>query len=200
MLAPIAAGASLATLPKFDPEAVLTVASTLKCDTLLMCRRCIALSRACRTAAAGIEIRLAISARKRCPAKSRALRKSFRRAAAGRLRADGDVAGDFIQHAWANKPGTVGVPIKDVKVRSPMPRRSKNFREYDGESGSAPNVMKGYRNRPERDRQCAHRRRLAPDWRHGRIDNGWIIRITAACGNDQSAGEMVFPAEVEHAC
>src|SRR6185369_14844938 len=35
-LAPIAAGASIATMPRFDPEGVLKVASSLKCDTMLM--------------------------------------------------------------------------------------------------------------------------------------------------------------------
>src|SRR5207247_1901810 len=36
LLAPIAAGGSLATLPKFDPDAVLKTASAMKCDVLMM--------------------------------------------------------------------------------------------------------------------------------------------------------------------
>ena len=205
MLAPIAAGASLATLPKFDPEAVLLMASALRCNILMMVPSM---------------YRLVTRMQERRPQPMRHLRL----AVAGAEALSSDVRDRFhktfgvellegygqtesspvvsFNMPWANKAGTVGKPIAGVHVKIVDAETLKDLPA--GNTGeiwvSGPNVMKGYRNRPEETAKV-----LMPDgWLRtgdmGELTPDGYIRITGRLREMiKVAGEMVFPAELEHA-
>jgi long-chain acyl-CoA synthetase len=204
MLAPLAAAASLATLPKFDPEAVLQVASALKCDVLMMVPSMYRLvSRMQERRPHELKIRLAISGAEALPSE---VRERFEKVfGVPLLEGYGQTETSPVvsfNMPWGNKPGTVGKPIKDVKVRIVDPASQQDLpADTTGEIWiSGPNVMKGYRNRPEETEKV-----LTPDgWLRtgdmGELTPDGYIRITGRLREMiKVAGEMVFPAEVEHA-
>ena len=205
MLAPIAAGASLATLPKFDPEAVLQVASTLKCDTLMMVPSMYRLVTRMqeRRPYDMKHVRLAISGAEALPSEVRErFEKTFGiQLLEGYGQTETSPVVSF-NMPWANKPGTVGRPIKDVLVRITDPATGTALPQ--GGTGeiwiSGPNVMKGYLNRPEETASVL----TADGWLRtgdmGELTADGYIRITGRLREMiKVAGEMVFPAEVEHA-
>jgi len=209
MLAPIAAGASLATLPKFDAEAVLIIASALKCDILMMVPSM---------------FRVVTRMQERHPQSM----KHLRLAVAGAEPLADEVREYFhkvfgvellegygqtetspiisINTPWANKPGTVGKPIADVRVRivdaetlKPLSGEKNGPPETAGEIWVAgPNVMKGYRNRDDENAKVL----TADGWLRtgdmGQLTPDGYLRITGRLREMiKVAGEMVFPAEVE---
>jgi long-chain acyl-CoA synthetase len=205
MLAPIAAGASLATLPKFDPEAVLMIASALKCNILMMVPSMyrVVTRMQERHPQCMKHLRLAVSGAEPL---SDEVREYFHKIFGvellegyGQTETSPIVS---INTPWANKPGTVGKPIKDVRVRIVEAESLKDMPpEKTGEIWvSGPNVMKGYRNRDEETAKV-----LAPDgWLRtgdmGELTPDGFIRITGRLREMiKVAGEMVFPAEVEQA-
>jgi long-chain acyl-CoA synthetase len=205
MLAPIAAGGSLATLPKFDPEAVLQVASSLKCDVLMMVPSMYRLVTRMqeRRPVDMKHVRLAISGAEALPSE---VRERFEKTFGVQLlegygQTETSPVVSF-NMPWANKPGTVGRPIKDVQVRITDPATSAGLPQ--GTTGeiwiSGPNVMKGYLNRPEETAAVL----TADGWLRtgdmGELTADGYIRITGRLREMiKVAGEMVFPAEVEHA-
>ena len=203
MLAPLAAGASLATLPKFDPEAVLIIASALKCDVLTMVPSM---------------YRLVTRMQERRPQNM----KHLRLAVAGAEPLSGAVRDRFhetfgvellegygqtetspvisINLPWANTPGTVGRPIKDVRVRIVDADTLKDL--PPGTTGeiwvSGPNVMKGYLNRPEETAKVLTQDGWLRTGDMGELTPDGYLRITGRLREMiKVAGEMVFPAEVE---
>jgi long-chain acyl-CoA synthetase len=203
MLAPLAAGGSLAPLPKFDPEAVLKMASGLKCDTLLMVPSM---------------YRLVCRMQERRPYEM----KHLRLAVAGGEALPGDVREQFektfglalmegygqtesgpvvaVNMPWANSPGTVGRPIPEVEVRIVDPDTRETLAA--GKTGEiwvkSPSVMKGYLNRPDETANTL----TADGWLRtgdmGELTPDGYVRITGRLREMvKVAGEMVFPAEVE---
>ncbi len=204
ILAPIAAGASLAALPKFDPEAVLNLVSTLKCDTLLMVPSMYRLvTRMQERRPHELKIRLAVSGAEALPSE---VRERFEKVfGVPLLEGYGQTETSPVisfNMPWANKPGTVGKPIKDVKVRITDAATLQELpADTTGEIWiSGPNVMKGYRNRAEETAAVL----TADGWLRtgdmGELTSDGFIRITGRLREMiKVAGEMVFPAEVEHA-
>ena len=203
MLAPIAAGASIATLPKFDAEAVLLIASALKCDILLMVPsmyRVVARMQE-RHPQNMKHLRLAVAGAEPL---SEEVRQYFQKIfGVELLEGYGQTETSPVisfNMPWANKPGTVGKPIKDVRVRIVEAETLKDLPpDTTGEIWvSGPNVMKGYRNRDEETAKV-----LTPDgWLRtgdmGELTPDGYIRITGRLREMiKVAGEMVFPAEVE---
>ncbi|MBI2208415.1 long-chain-fatty-acid--CoA ligase [Candidatus Woesearchaeota archaeon] len=96
------------------------------------------------------------------------------------------------------KPGTVGLPLKGVKVKIV----GKNFREVPkGREGDilikGPNVFKGYWNAPEKTKESFH-----DGWfitgDVGKIDNdGYITFLGRSKDLIISGGLNIYPAEVE---
>ncbi len=203
MLAPIAAGASIATLPKFDAEAVLLMASALKCDILLMVPSMYrVITRMQERHPQNMKhLRLAVAGAEPL---SDEVREYFQKVfGVELLEGYGQTESSPVisfNMPWANKPGTVGKPIKDVRVRIVDAETLKDLPpDTAGEIWvSGPNVMKGYRNRDEETAKV-----LTPDgWLRtgdmGILTPDGYIRITGRLREMiKVAGEMVFPAEVE---
>jgi long-chain acyl-CoA synthetase len=204
-LAPIAAGASIATLPRFDPEGVLKVASGLKCDTLVMVPSMYRLVTRMqeRRPQEMSHLRLAIAGGEALPEE---VRNQFEKVFAVKLlegygqTESGPVVS--FNMPWANKPGTVGKPIKDVKVKIVDPETMTDQpASTTGEIWvSGPNVMKGYHNRPEETAKALTKDGWLRTGDMGELTPDGYIRITGRLREMiKVAGEMVFPAEVEEA-
>ena len=205
MLAPLAAGASLATLPKFDPELVLTAAANLKCDTLLMVPSMYRLvTRMQERRPQDLKhLRLAIAGGEALPGE---VREHFEKVFGlpllegyGQTESSPIIA---VNMPWANKAGTVGRPIPDVRVRIVDPNTSQDLPpDTTGEIWvSGPNVMKGYHNRPEETEKAITKDGWLRTGDMGELTPDGYIRITGRLREMiKVAGEMVFPAEVEHA-
>jgi long-chain acyl-CoA synthetase len=205
MLAPIAAGASLATMPKFDPEGVLKVTESLKCNTLMMVPSMYRLVTRMqeRRPHDMKHLRLAIAGGEALPPE---VRQSFEKVfGIPLLEGYGQTeSGPVVSFnmPWQKMDGTVGKPIPHVTVRAVDPDTLKEM--PTGQTGEiwvkGPNVMKGYHNRPEETAKA-----LTPDgWLRtgdmGELTPEGFIRITGRLREMiKVAGEMVFPAEVEHA-
>jgi long-chain acyl-CoA synthetase len=204
-LAPIAAGASIATMPRFDPEGVLKVASSLKCDTMLMVPSMYRLVTRMQERRPNdmSHLRLAIAGGEALPEE---VRNSFEKVFSIKLlegygqTESGPVVS--FNMPWANKPGTVGKPIKDVKVKIVDPETMQDQPlEKTGEIWvSGPNVMKGYLNRPEETVKVLTKDGWLRTGDMGELTSDGFIRITGRLREMiKVAGEMVFPAEVEEA-
>ena len=204
MLAPLAAGASFATLPKFDPEAVLKITSELKCNTLMMVPSMYRLvTRMQERRPHEVHLRLAIAGGEALPAE---VRENFEKVfGVPLLEGYGQTeTGPVISFnmPWANQPGTVGKPIPGVEVQivEPDTQRVLPPRTTGEICARGPNLMKGYHNRPEETAQV-----LSPDgWLKtgdmGELTADGYIRITGRLREMiKVSGEMVFPAEVEAA-
>jgi long-chain acyl-CoA synthetase len=103
---------------------------------------------------------------------------------------------------WANKVGTVGKPIADVQVRIVDPETSKDMPpQQTGEIWvKGPNIMAGYHNRPEETAKALTSDGWLRTGDMGELTPEGYIRITGRLREMiKVAGEMVFPAEVEHA-
>jgi long-chain acyl-CoA synthetase len=205
MLAPLAAGASMATMPKFDPEGVLATAAELKCNTLMMVpsmyrlitrmqeRKKLDLS----------HVKLAIAGGEALPTE---VAENFKKVfGVPLLEGYGQTESAPVVSfnlPWDNKAGTVGKPIKDVQVRIVDPETLKDDPAMQtGEIWiKGPNVMKGYHNKPEETAKAL----TADGWLRtgdmGELTPDGFIRITGRLREMiKVAGEMVFPAEVENA-
>jgi long-chain acyl-CoA synthetase len=205
MLAPLAAGASLATLPKFDPELVLSSAANLKCDTLLMVPSMYRLvTRMQERRPQDLKhLRLAIAGGEALPGE---VRERFEKVFGlpllegyGQTESSPIIA---VNMPWANKTGTVGRPIPDVRVRIVDPNTSQELpADTTGEIWvSGPNVMKGYHNRPEETEKAITKDGWLRTGDMGELTPDGYIRITGRLREMiKVAGEMVFLAEVEHA-
>ncbi|MCY3020495.1 MAG: AMP-binding protein [Planctomycetota bacterium] len=205
VLAPLAIGASLAPMPRFDPEGVLKTASALKCDTLMMVPSMYRLvtrmqeRRPCDMK----HLRLAIAGGEPLPEEVRAqFEKVF---GIPLLQGYGQTeSGPVISFntPGAHMPGTAGRPIGGVEVRIVNAETLQAL--PTGQTGEiwikSPGVMKGYHNRPEETA-----RTITPDgWLRtgdmGELTPEGYIRITGRLREMvKVAGEMVFPAEVENA-
>ena len=201
-LAPIAVGASLATLPRFDPEAVLKTASDLKCDTLMMVPSMYRLVTRMqeRRPHDMKHLRIAISGGEALPAD---VRERFAQVfGIPLLEGYGQTeSGPVVSFnlPWANQAGTVGKPIDSVEIRTIDPETLQAA--APGEIWiKSPGVMKGYHNRPEETAKAL----TADGWLRtgdmGELTPDGYIRITGRLREMiKVAGEMVFPAEVESA-
>jgi len=204
MLAPIAAAASLATLPKFDPEAVLKMASALHCDTLMMVPSMYRLvTRMQERKPVELKLRLAISGGEALPDDVREkFEKTF---GLPLLEGYGQTeSGPVISFnlPWSNKIGTVGKPIPHVEIRIVDPETQKDVPA--GGTGEiwakGPNIMKGYQNKPEETAKALTTDGWLRTGDMGEIDPDGFIRITGRLREMvKVAGEMVFPVEVENA-
>jgi long-chain acyl-CoA synthetase len=203
MLAPIACGGSLATLPRFDPEAVLKTASSFQCDTLIMVPsmyRVLTRMQERRPQDMG-HLRIAIAGGEALP---NDVRDQFEKVFGvplfegfGQTESSPIIAFNL---PGANRPGTVGKPIPGVKVKI-VDAETLQDTTGTGEIWiGGPGVMKGYHNRPEETARA-----ITPDgWLRtgdiGELTADGYIRITGRLREMvKVAGEMVFPAEVENA-
>ena len=205
MLAPLAVGASMVPMPKFDPEGVLTLASGLKCDTLLMVPSMYRLVTRMqeRRPHDMAHLKLAVSGGEALPG---AVRESFEKVfnvplLEGYGQTESSPVISF-NMPWANKPGTVGKPIPDVQVKILDPATLTELpADTTGEIWvGGPNIMKGYYKRPDETKAALS----ADGWLRtgdmGELTPDGFIRITGRLREMiKVAGEMVFPAEVEHA-
>ncbi len=203
MLAPLACAGSFATLPKFDPDAVLKTASELKCDTLIMVPsmyRVLTRMQERRPQEMG-HLRLAISGGEALPDD---VRESFQRVFGipllegyGQTETSPVVAFNL---PTANHPGTVGKPIPGVTVKIVDPETLQDSAGTGEIWVGGAGVMKGYHNRPDETARA-----LTPDgWLRtgdmGELTPEGYIRITGRLREMVKVnGEMVFPAEVENA-
>lgn len=205
MLAPIAAGASLATMPKFDPEAVVKTISGMKCNTLMMVPSMYRLVTRMqeRRPQDMSHLKLAIAGGEALPPE---VREQFEKTFGipllegyGQTESGPIIAFNF---PWANRHGTVGKPIADVLVRIVDPETMKDMPpQTTGEIWvKGPNVMKGYHNKPEETGKALTSDGWLRTGDMGELTSEGYIRITGRLREMiKVAGEMVFPAEVEHA-
>jgi long-chain acyl-CoA synthetase len=204
MLAPLAAGASLATMPKFDPEGVLATTAELKCNTLMMVPSMYRLITRMqeRKKLDLAHVKLAIAGGEALPSE---IADNFEKVfGIPLLQGYGQTESAPVVSfnlPWDNQPGTVGKPIKDVQVRIVNPDTLKDAAPETGEIWiKGPNVMRGYHNKPEETAQAL----TADGWLRtgdmGELTSSGFLRITGRLREMiKMAGEMVFPAEVENA-
>ena len=202
LLAPLTAGGSMTTLPRFDPETVLKTASELKCDTFLMVPSMYRiLTRLQERRPRDLShLRLAVSGGEPLNADTR---DNFERVfhlplLEGYGQTESSPIVSFNLHG-ANEPGTVGKPIPGVKLRIVDPETLKDSAGTGEIWVGGPGVMRGYHNRPEETAKALH-----DGWLRtgdmGEIDARGFLRITGRLREMiKVAGEMVFPAEVENA-
>ncbi|MGD0092616.1 MAG: AMP-binding protein [Planctomycetota bacterium] len=205
VLGPLSVGASLAPLPRFDPEGVLKVSAALKCDTWMMVPsmyRLVARMQERRPVDMK-HLRLAIAGGEALPDE---VRQQFERVFGvallegyGQTEASPVIA---FNTPGAHLAGTVGKPIAGVQVRIVDLETLRDLPA--GQTGevwvAGPNVMKGYHNRPEETAKTI----TADGWLRtgdmGELTAEGYLRITGRLREMvKVAGEMVFPAEVEAA-
>ncbi|MFH0940043.1 MAG: AMP-binding protein [Planctomycetota bacterium] len=204
MLAPLASGGSFATLPKFDPEAVLKVASELKCNTFMMVPSMYRLiTRMQERRPREINLRLAIAGGEALPAE---VREHFEKVfGIPLLEGYGQTeTGPIISFntAQANRPGTVGKPIPGVEAQIVDPDTLLVLApQTTGEIWvRGPNLMKGYHHRPEETAKVLSPEGWLKTGDMGELTSDGFIRITGRLREMiKVSGEMVFPAEVENA-
>ena len=202
MLAPIACGGSFATMFKFDPEAVLKTAAEYKCNTLLMVPSMYrVVTRMQERKPHDIKLRLAIAGGEALPDE---VRSSFERVfGVPLLEGYGQTESAPVisfNMPWANVPGTVGKPIRDVKVRIVDPETLQDVKGTGEIWVSGPGVMKGYHNKPEESAKALTKDGWLRTGDMGELTPEGYIRITGRLREMvKVAGEMVFPAEVENA-
>ena len=203
MLAPLACEGSMATLPKFDPETVLKTASSLKCDTLLMVPsmyRILARMQERRPQDMS-HLRLAIAGGEALPDD---VRESFLRVFGipllegyGQTESSPVVAFNLPN---ANRPGTVGKPIPNVRVKIVDPDSLQDTTGTGEIWVGGPGVMAGYHNRPEETARAITKDGWLRTGDMGELTDEGYIRITGRLREMVKVnGEMVFPAEVENA-
>jgi len=205
MLAPLTCGASMATMPKFDPEGVLKIASGLKCDTLMMVPSMYRLVTRMqeRKPLDMKHLRLAVAGGEALPSEVRTqFEKVF---GVPLLEGYGQTeSGPVVSFnmPWANVPGTVGRPIPGVKVKIvDLETLQDVTNKQTGEIWvSGPNVMKGYHNQPGETAKALTTDGWLRTGDMGEMTPEGHIRITGRLREMiKVAGEMVFPAEVENA-
>ncbi|HYF51300.1 MAG TPA: AMP-binding protein [Planctomycetota bacterium] len=203
MLAPIACGGSFATMVKFDPEGVLKTASEYKCNTLLMVPSMYRLVTRMqeRKPFDMKHLRLAIAGGEALPDE---VRSSFERVfGVPLLEGYGQTESSPVisfNMPWANVPGTVGKPIRDVKVRIVDPETLQDSKGTGEIWVTSPGVMKGYHNKPEETAKTITSDGWLRTGDMGELTPEGYIRITGRLREMiKVAGEMVFPAEVENA-
>ncbi|HYG74606.1 MAG TPA: AMP-binding protein [Planctomycetota bacterium] len=205
MLAPIACGASLATVPKFDPELVLKVASGLKCDVLMMVPSMYRLVTRMqeRRPFDMKHLRLAVAGGEALPDEVGVqFEKTF---GIPLLQGYGQTeSGPVISFnmPWANTPGTVGKTIPGVSVKIVDPDTLQDVTgKGTGEIwAKGPNIMKGYHNKPDETAKTLTSDGWLRTGDMGEVTPEGYIRITGRLREMiKVAGEMVFPAEVENA-
>jgi long-chain acyl-CoA synthetase len=99
----------------------------------------------------------------------------------------------------ANRPGSVGRPVRNVHVRIIDPRQGDVPRGGDGEVWiKSPGVMRGYHNRPELTRSVIDAEGWFRTGDIGRLDEGGYLFITGRKKEMMIVGgENVFPAGIE---
>ena len=204
MLAPLAAGGSIVTLPRFDPEGVLKTASEFQCNTLMMVPSMYRLMTRMqeRRPFDMKHLRLAVAGGEALPDE---VRQRFEKVfGIPLLEGYGQTeSGPIISFnlPWANCQGTVGKPIPGVHVKIADPDTLKEI--PPGQTGEiwakGPNIMKGYRNRPEETAKVLTSDGWLRTGDMGELTADGYIRITGRLREMiKVAGEMVFPAEVEN--
>ncbi|MCW8133880.1 MAG: AMP-binding protein [Planctomycetota bacterium] len=204
MLAPLAAGGSLFTFPKFDPDGVLQAAEAGGCNVFVMVPSMYRLvTRRQDKHPHKLDIKLAIAGGEPLPEEVRA---NFERVfkiplheGYGLTETSPVIA---FNAANASKPGTVGKPLPGVAVKIVDPETMQDVaRGGTGEVwAQGPNIMKGYHNKAEETAKV-----LTPEgWFRtgdmGLIDAEGFLQITGRLKEMiKVGGEMVFPAEVENA-
>ena len=206
MLAPLAAGVSLFTFPKFDPDGVLQAAEKDGCNVLVMVPsmyRLVTRRQEKHPHAIKLKLKLAIAGGEPLPDE---IRTSFERVFGVPLHEGYGLTETSPVIAFnitgASKPGTVGKPIPGVSVRIVAVETQKDL--PPGETGEiwaqGPNIMRGYHNQAEESAKV-----LTPDgWFRtgdmGLLDSEGYLKITGRLKEMiKVGGEMVFPAEVENA-
>jgi long-chain acyl-CoA synthetase len=204
ILAPLAAGASLVPLPRFDPEGVLSATANLQCNMLLMVPSMYRLMvRMQERKHFAITLKLAISGGEPLPVE---VRESFAKVfGVPLLEGYGQTEASPIisfNMPWDSQPGTVGKPLPNVRIQIADPNTGTVL--PPGNNGEiwvqGPNIMRGYHNRPEETAQA-----LAPGgWLRtgdmGTLTPEGFLKITGRLREMiKVGGEMVFPAEVENA-
>jgi len=205
VLGPLAVGASIVTMPRFDPEGVLKTASALQCSVLMMVPSM---------------YRLLVRMQERRPYETRHLRLAIAGGEAlppevgakfekvfgipllegyGQTESSPVIAFNTLRE---NKPGTVGKAIPGVQVKIADPETLADLPV--GKTGElwvkGPNVMKGYHNRPAETAQAITRDGWLRTGDMGELTADGFIRVTGRLREMvKVAGEMVFPAEVENA-
>jgi long-chain acyl-CoA synthetase len=202
---PLVAGASLATVARFEPEAVLRVGSQTRCSALIMVPSMfrILTRQQERSRVPMKDLRLAIAGGEPLPDE---VRQTFERTFGvpllegyGQTETSPIIAFNLPR---AHRPGTVGRPLRTFPLRIVDPETGEEMPA--GQTGEiwtkGAHVMSGYHNRPQETAAV-----LRPDGWLRTGDVGWLdadgyLMITGRLREIiKVAGEPVFPAEVESA-
>lgn len=205
MLAPLAAGASLYALPRFEPGKVHEAAAKEKCSVLMMVPSMYRLvARMQERNKLPLEhLKLAVSGGEPLP---QDLAEKFEQVfGLPLLEGYGQTESAPIisfNRPHAHKAGTVGQPIPGVKVAIVDPESGKDLPA--GQVGEirthGPHVMRGYHNRPEETAKVLTKDGWLRTGDMGMLDAEGYLTITGRLREMiKVAGEMVFPAEVENA-
>ena len=204
MLAPLAAGGSLFTLPRFNPDAVLQAAAQQACNVLMMVPsmyRLVTRAQEKQQLPLG-HLKLAVAGGEPLPEE---IRNRFESVFGIPLMEGYGLTETSPVIAFnvpsANRPGTVGKPLAglDVKIVDPETQQPSP-KEGTGEIWvKGPSVMRGYRNKPEETAQVLHSDGWLRTGDMGHLDADGYLKITGRLKEMiKVAGEMVFPAEVEN--
>ncbi|MBI3831989.1 MAG: AMP-binding protein [Planctomycetes bacterium] len=204
VLAPLAAGGSLFTVPQFRPEGVLQAAEKGGCNVFVMVPSMYRLvTRRQEKDQHPLKLKLAVAGGEPLPEE---VRTSFERVFKVPLHEGYGLTETSPVIAFntslASKPGTVGKPIPGVAVKIVDPESLAAVEQ--GKTGEiwakGPNIMRGYHNRPEETAKV----RSTDGWFRtgdmGMLDAEGYLTITGRLKEMiKVGGEMVFPAEVEDA-